>query len=55
MHFHPHDTALGDYSTIVSMHLCATRHLLLTYAALSGHGQNVPEVCERINEQLNML
>ena len=42
-------------SFIASIHLCAIRHLLLTYAALSGHGQNVPEVCERIKEQLDMF
>ena len=42
-------------SYIASIHLCAIRHLLLTYAALNGHGQNVPEVREQIKEQLDML
>ena len=42
-------------SYIASIHLCAIRHLLLTYAALSGHGKNVPEMRERTKEQLDML
>ena len=42
-------------SFIASIHLCAIRYLLLTYAALSGNGQNVPEVREPIKEQLDML
>ena len=50
-----HDTTFGDNSTVASIHLRAIRHLLLTYAALSGHGQNVPEVREQIKEPLDML
>ena len=42
-------------SFIASIHLCAIRHLLLSYAALSDHGHNVPEVREQIKEQLDMI
>ena len=42
-------------SYIASIHLCAIRHLLLTYAVLNGHGQIVPEVREQIKQQLDML
>ncbi len=42
-------------SYIASIHFCAIRQPLLTYAALNGHGQNVPEVREQTKEQLDML
>ncbi len=42
-------------SFIASIHLCAIRHLLLSYAALSEHGHNVPEVREQIKEQLDTI
>ena len=42
-------------SFIASIHLCAIRHLPLSYAALSEHGHNVPEVREQIKEQLDTI